>query len=84
MTEFSNKEVIEKLTEYFLESDPKVVARTLAGLMIDLNRISNYESLELDEQKNLLDRMALNYQQLHDFVENGPRSKLQYRVMNSS
>jgi hypothetical protein len=66
----TNKEVIDKLTEYFLEQDPKIVARSLANMMIDLNRIRNFRELCPDDIYCLSDRINKNLDSLHRFIDN--------------
>lgn len=72
----TNKEVSDKLTEYFLTQDPEVVARILAANMIDLNRLYHFELLEDDERENLFRRLDHNIGQLEEFIKNGPMSDL--------
>jgi len=80
-----NKEVIDKLQEYFInECDPKIVARTLAGMMVDMNRVKNIKQLTKSEKECLFDRIDNNCKQLEDFIKNGPRETLKYIVQNSS
>jgi hypothetical protein len=78
-----NKKVIDMLENYFVtQCDPKVVARTLAGYMIDINRIKHIKSLPENEKKSLLERIDENCKQLYDFIENAPREPLKYIVKN--
>ncbi len=72
----SNKEVIHKLQQYFLQQDPAIVARLLAATMIDLHRFNNLDSLDNEETDSLFRRSALNSLQLIEFVKNGPNGLL--------
>ena len=72
----TNKEVIDKLQEYFLTQDPKVVCRILANIMIDVRRIHWSHNLPEDELERLVERIKKNSEQLKDFIENGPRGNL--------
>jgi hypothetical protein len=72
----SNKEVINALQEYLVKQDAAVVARTLAALMIDMNRMLNFTSLGKNESENLIARMNANRTQLMKFIQDGPNGKL--------
>lgn len=78
-----NKEVLEKLTVYFLQQDAHDVCRTLAGCMLDLHRIWNYEHLGKNEKENLCERLDHNVEQLVNFIENWPNSPLTIGLKNS-
>jgi|GEM_PF-3074168 hypothetical protein len=80
----TNKEVVEALTKYYLEQDPILVARALASMLIDMNRIQNIKLLSKSEKENLFIRLRLNVAQLHDFIENGPADEFKLFTMNSS
>lgn len=67
----TNKEIIDALQEYYLKQDPDVIARALAALMIDLNRIMCSESLPKDEKNNLIIRMNANRNELLKFINEG-------------
>lgn len=67
----TNKEIIDRLQEYFLTQDAQIVARSLAGLMIDLNRMMIFSSLSNMERVNLMDRMEINRRSLIKFIEMG-------------
>lgn len=67
----TNKEVIEKLTEYFLKQDHRTVCRTLANYWLDQHRMVNIERLPKDEAERLLIRMKANARTLNMFVERG-------------
>lgn len=55
-----NKEIIDKLTAYYLKQDPKVVGRVLASLQLDLYRLSIFEFLSEQEQDCLMARCEHN------------------------
>lgn len=78
-----NKEVIEKLTIYFLQQNPYDVCRMLAASMIDFHRIWHYEHLGANERDNLYERLENNVEQLVNFVENGPDGPLNLEARNS-
>lgn len=66
-----NKEVIDKLQEFYLKQDPKLVARALASCMIDYNRLVNYDKLGKNEKFNFDLRVRSNADTLRKFVEYG-------------
>ncbi len=72
----NNKEVIDKLVEYFLTQDPKIVARLAANSIIDLNRFFYMRKLSNDELKTLLRRIDRNMKALQNFIQNGPDGDL--------
>lgn len=78
----TNKEVIDALQGYFLQQDPKIVARTLAALMIDMNRVSRMDYLKPMEKECLLARMIHNNNELLDFI-NGKREPMRYSNIES-
>jgi dsDNA-binding SOS-regulon protein len=80
----TNKEVVEKLINFFLSQDAKVVARILANNMIDFNRIAEIESLPEDERERLFTRIARNADALKCFVKNGPKDDLTYGELNDN
>lgn len=72
-----NKEIIKKLTRYFLKDcDPKVVAKLLAACLVDINRIRHFEHLPDSEKENLMLRINHNSDELLDFVKNGAKQAL--------
>jgi hypothetical protein len=73
-----NKEVIDKLQAHFLESEPAVVARCLAAMLVDMHRLLNAEHLMEAEASSLMVRMHLNDSILMDFVEDGTAGLLKY------
>jgi hypothetical protein len=83
MKDISNREIIKRLKEYFLENDPEIVAHLLASSMIDFNRLLHPEQMTPNEMECLWKRMKLNNDQLINFVENGPTHKLTFERMNS-
>ncbi len=76
----TNKEIINELEKYFLDQEPKIIARILAAMMIDMNRLMNLDSLGKNEKECLLIRMQANKNELNRFALDGPRneSKLKY------
>ena len=72
----SNKQVISELTEYFMTQDRKNVCKTLASMLIDLNRIVNFRDLPEKERVSLFERTDLNIKQLHEFIKNGSKEDL--------
>lgn len=78
-----NKEVIEKLVEYFVTQDIKTIAHCLAAIMVDCNRLVNQEKLSLSQRKNLWNRIHLNNKSLSEFLEKGPQGDLKCKILNS-
>jgi hypothetical protein len=72
----SNKEILDKLTDYLLTQDHKVVCRVLANHMLDQLRLHNLEILPADEADRLFKRIELNANSLRDFALNGPKGNL--------
>lgn len=72
----TNKEVIDKLTEYFITQDKKTIARSLANMMIDFNRIFYLKSLPEDERVLLNARIIANMLALRKFIKDGPDGDL--------
>ena len=72
----TNKQVINDLVEYFLTQDPKVVARSLAATMIDLQRIVHIDELPDDERMCLRLRIGANVAALKKFAKDGPDGNL--------
>ena len=79
----SNKELIERLKNYYMEQDPEVVAHCLAAAQIDLSRVFNLDDLPEPELLSLQIRLQLHETQLIDFIENGPKGKLKVQKLNS-
>lgn len=67
----TNKEVIDKLQQYYMSSDPAIVARALANAVIDMNRIYNIESIQEGEYECLLYRIEMNAKSVQKFVADG-------------
>jgi len=78
----TNKQVIEELTEYFLKSDPKEVARSLANFMLDIHRLTIIDALPEKERLNLCERIELNNKEFVRFAKEGPRKGEKLRVMS--
>lgn len=64
----TNKEIIQKLTKYFLKENPEKIARLLANMIIDMNRIVYLDDLPSNEQQSLFERMKANSDELNDFI----------------
>lgn len=79
----TNKEVIDRLQEYFLNQDPKIVARLAGSLMIDLNRIVCASSMKEEELECLIYRMGQMRDELIKFIKNGPTGDIRIEIMNS-
>jgi hypothetical protein len=65
----TNKEVIDKLMDYFLKQDPKIIVRALANFLLDFNRIENWDAIPPDEYIRLVERISLNSKSLREFIE---------------
>lgn len=78
----TNKEVIDALENYFMQQDPKIIARTLAACMIDFNRLMNFDELGKNEQECLRYRLQKNMEELGKFVENDPTENKKFRCIN--
>jgi hypothetical protein len=78
-----NKEVIDRLQAYYLTQDPSVVARALASILIDMNRLKHFGELGDKEAQCLEIRLNLMMDELQDFVKNGPRHDMKIIKMNS-
>ncbi len=78
----NNEEVIDDLREYFLKQDPKHIAHTLAALMIDFQRLVNFESLEKNEQACLGFRIKRNVEELERFINKGSTEFDTFRYVN--
>lgn len=67
------KELLGKLTDYFLNQDKKTVAYTAASLLIDICRYHYSSELPDEEWECLLERSQKNYQFVDQFItENAP------------
>jgi len=78
-----NKDLLDKLEKYFLEKcDPKIVARFLGGLLIDFNRIQNYENLDIEEKHSLITRIKHNSDEIVKFAKNENLDLLKYKKYN--
>ena len=69
----SNKDLLDKLTEYLLTQDVKVICRALANAMLDQHRIHNLIRLDPGTKIHLFKRIKLNAESLDDFYKNGPK-----------
>lgn len=79
----TNKEVIDKLQDYFMKQDIKLVCRALAGTMIDINRIMNIEYLPQEEYLLLIARLMANNTQLMKFINDGPQGNFNLHNIES-
>lgn len=66
-----NKEVVQKLIEYYRKQDIEVVYRTLANCQIDYNRLDTIEHLAQEERTMLLTRIKFNAVALRKFIREG-------------
>lgn len=78
-----NKFVIEELTKYFLEQDHAVIARALAGSMLDIHRFMTLEVLGQKEINNLIIRCKHVSKELVKFAKDGPDGPLIISIKNS-
>jgi hypothetical protein len=79
----TNKEVMDALTKYFITQDKETVARCLAGMIIDFNRIHHLKILPADEKALLNARVIANVLSLRRFIKNGPEGDLTLHKWNS-
>lgn len=79
----TNKELIAKLVDYYLKQPPEIVARALAGTMIDICRVRSLDKLPETEVASLLERIDKNASELHKFAKHGPSGDLKVHVINS-
>lgn len=56
----NNKEVVDKLQEYYLTQDIQTVTRLCANFAIDINRFYYFEKLSIEEKFNLIQRTKHN------------------------
>lgn len=80
--EKTNKELINELQDFFLKQDPSIIARILAGMMIDMNRIMSMDTLGKNEKDCLLVRMEANRNELVRFAKEGPRNEKPLKYFN--
>lgn len=66
-----NKEVVQKLIEYYRKQDIEVIYRTLANCQIDYNRLDAIELLPQEERTMLLTRIKFNAVALRKFIREG-------------
>ena len=69
----NNKEVIDKLTAYFITQDPRQIALALASTMVDMHRLLLFRELDPEEKESLRVRCAANSEELIRFLNKGPR-----------
>lgn len=74
----TNKDVVQKLVDYFLTQNPEDVARLLANNLIDFNRIFHSKDLQEEEYNSLVKRIKINLDTLNDFVKNGAKGPLKF------
>lgn len=78
-----NKQIMDRLEEYFLTQDPKIVARMCASHLVDLNRYYRLEELPYDEAVCLMQRMEMNMEQLYKFIKDGADGDIKIQLRNS-
>jgi len=71
----TNKEIIDSLTEYFMQQPPADICRALACMMIDLSRLKYIQNLDKKEKESFFRRLQMNVDQLKMFIEKGPQGK---------
>jgi|HubBroStandDraft_3_1064219.scaffolds.fasta_scaffold253604_2 hypothetical protein len=79
----TNKEVIDALTKYFITQDKETVARCLASMIIDFNRIFHLQTLPEEEKALLNARVIANVLSLRKFIKNGPEGDIKLYKWNS-
>ncbi len=65
----TNKEVVDKLQKYFLEQDPKDMARLCANFFLDLNRFYIFDTLNDLEKYHLQWRNKKNMHEVYKFLK---------------
>ncbi len=79
----TNKEIADQLTSYFMQQSKEDTCKTLAHMMIDMNRMFRIDELTNSERESLLYRMDLNLKQLYEFIEKGPKGDFKLTLHNS-
>lgn len=79
----SNKEIIDKLVEYFMTQDKLSLSVIVANYMIDFNRIFYLHKLDESEKINLQFRIEMIVKQLDSFVKNGPQGDIKITSVDS-
>lgn len=83
MTEMTNKTLMAKLVAYYVSQPPELVARALAGAMLDICRIRKMSELPESELASLIERIDKNAIEVQKFAKNGPSGDLKVSVCNS-
>ena len=83
MEDASNKEMLGALVRYLLKQPKAELAHALAGCMLDLNRLANWNKLNEEEQLCFKTRMQLNNASLLDIMKNGSKGDLKVHKLNS-
>jgi hypothetical protein len=78
-----NKELMDKLQDYFLTQDQKTVCRLAASLMIDLNRILYATALPAKELDCLVFRVRHMIEELRNFADHDCKDELFLFKLNS-
>jgi hypothetical protein len=76
------KLLIVDLTKYFLEQDREIIAKALAGAMLDIHRFLNTHKLKNEEFRNLVDRSLDLENELIEFAKNDALKPLVVSVRN--
>ena len=79
----TNREVMSKLTEYFMQQPQDHTCKLLAAMMIDFNRMVNIRKLDESQKEDLMVRVKWNVDQLNEFLKNGPSGDLILKTMDS-
>jgi hypothetical protein len=67
-----NKELVEKLIEFFRTQDIELIYRLLANCMIDNNRWLNLNEFSTQERRSFIQRMKINDNEITKFAKYGP------------
>jgi len=78
-----NKELIDLLTAYYMRSDPKDVALSLAGVSLDIVRFMMFDRLPHAEAECLMKRSSVLIDNLHEFLKNPNRKPLKVTRLRS-
>ena len=79
----TNKEVADKLTEYFKTKDINTISRMLANCFVDLNRFINFQHLNEEDKDILWTRIHHNMSQVNQFLASGNNEEdLSFKMIN--
>ena len=66
-----NKELMDKLVDYYMRSDRESLALALAGLQLDIVRFMAFDILPKEEQECLIERSTSLMEQTDIFIKSG-------------